>query len=431
MVIAPLFCSAARRMAFTGLAEMAKDWRKLKLIAVALLLVSIGGTSAYAYAPGHPNPTAIESRTIPPGTTAERGETVAETTFEPEETLARTVMLLVSSQATSVPSAPATPIPGNRSLPTPAVPFVTPALPSTAHIAVLVGEAVIPISGTAISEVFVSLKDVEPGVLALDLQISFDSEIVQVVDEDKDPTNGVQIAISAFFPGSQRTDLNQVDNRTGRISLSLSQQQGDPIQRTETWRKVGAIAWVAKKEGKSIAAIGSMTRFMTADGQLLVPDETNDGVVFSRAPGRIEGTIKLQGQKSYGDVLVSASLARASVDKGQTDGRGRFAIATSHGEGFYTLEATAPGYLSAESDRPIKVTVDTVAHIGQVTLLGGDVNNDNCVDIRDLSYVAWHFEEYDAKADINGDGQVDILDLSLTAGNFDRCGPTTWVVSDG
>ncbi len=71
-----------------------------------------------------------------------------------------------------------------------------------------------------------------------------------------------------------------------------------------------------------------------------------------------------------------------------------------------------------------------MVHLGEITLLGGDVNDDNRIDIRDLSYVAWHFDGYDARADINGDGQVDILDLSLTAGNFGRIGPTTWHVPD-
>ena len=66
--------------------------------------------------------------------------------------------------------------------------------------------------------------------------------------------------------------------------------------------------------------------------------------------------------------------------------------------------------------------------LGEVTLYGGDATGDNRIDIRDLSYVAWHFDSGDAKADLNGDGQVDILDLSLVAGNFGRVGPTVWRV---
>lgn len=87
-----------------------------------------------------------------------------------------------------------------------------------------------------------------------------------------------------------------------------------------------------------------------------------------------------------------------------------------------------PGYLSAESDRPVKVTVGKVVDMGAITLIGGDVNNDNRIDILDLSYVAYRFNEVDANADANGDGVVDILDLSLTAGNFGKSGPIIWEV---
>jgi hypothetical protein len=65
-----------------------------------------------------------------------------------------------------------------------------------------------------------------------------------------------------------------------------------------------------------------------------------------------------------------------------------------------------------------------------VTLLGGDINGDNTIDIRDLSYVAYHFGGPDAQSDINGDGRVDILDLTLIAGNFGTKGPTLWPISD-
>jgi hypothetical protein len=76
------------------------------------------------------------------------------------------------------------------------------------------------------------------------------------------------------------------------------------------------------------------------------------------------------------------------------------------------------------------MTVDAVVDLGEITLIGGDINGDNEIDVRDLSYVAWQFDESDPKADINGDGVVDIFDLSLIAGNFGRKGPIEWKISD-
>jgi hypothetical protein len=176
--------------------------------------------------------------------------------------------------------------------------------------------------------------------------------------------------------------------------------------------------------------ISDATQFITSDGEALPPDATYDGVVFARAPGTIQGRVQLQGRETHDGVSVSSSLTSVRFDRERTEESGQFAIATSHGEGFYTIVVAAPGYLSAESDRPIKMTVDSVIDIGEIMLYGGDVNGDNRIDIRDLAYVAWSFDEYDVKADINRDGQVDILDLTLTAGNFGRLGPTVWHISD-
>jgi hypothetical protein len=123
---------------------------------------------------------------------------------------------------------------------------------------------------------------------------------------------------------------------------------------------------------------------------------------------------------------VSSSLAAAQADRATTGADGAFRIVTSLGEGFYTLTAAMSGYLSAESAKPVKVTVGSVVDVGKITLYGGDATGDDVVDIRDLSYVAYHFDRYDASADVNGDGVVDIFDLSLTAGNFGQRGPIPW-----
>ncbi len=57
------------------------------------------------------------------------------------------------------------------------------------------------------------------------------------------------------------------------------------------------------------------------------------------------------------------------------------------------------------------------------TLLEGDANDNNCVNITDFSILASYFNPaYDARADFNGDALVNIMDFSLLAGNFGLCG---------
>jgi len=318
----------------------------------------------------------------------------------------RTLTVTATAVPTPTPTTVTTPL-----APTP--PPVPTALAPTTYIAVLVGETVIPVGGTASGEVFVSLVDVESSFQHAELRLAFDPTIVRV--------DGVLTAATASA---------EVDNEGGEIVLVLGAGDVTPTASTATWKKVATITWAAQQEGRSVVTVGQATRFTTSGGQQRAPDASYHGMVFARAPGTIQGRVQLQGRESAGGVTISSSLSSARFDRERTDESGRFAIATSHGEGFYTIIAAAPGYLSAESDRPVKMTVDSVVDIGQITLLGGDVNGDNRIDIRDVAYVAYHFQDDDAKADLNRDGEVDILDLTLAAGNFGRLGPTIWQIHD-
>jgi hypothetical protein len=56
-----------------------------------------------------------------------------------------------------------------------------------------------------------------------------------------------------------------------------------------------------------------------------------------------------------------------------------------------------------------------------VTLLGGDINGDDAIDILDLVAVGAQFGSSSPtppEADVNGDGVVDIIDIVLVAKNF-------------
>jgi hypothetical protein len=350
----------------------------------------------------------------------------AESSIEQQATVTPTL------EATNTPTiAPSTPTPTPPSVtPAPATP--EPPLPGTSYLAIQVSESVVSVGGTASSEVFVFFKDVQPGISGYHLSLRFDPQIVGIVDADGNAANGTQVAPSDFFVslqgGRQRVAENRVDNGAGEISLTVMQEGSTPVDGTPSWRRVATLTWAGQREGNSVVSVGGDSHFVGRDGRTFAPDAANNGTVFVRLPGRVRGRVVLQGRIENGSAQVTSSLATARADTANADTDGRFALTTSHGEGFYTLVASAPGYLSAAGHRPVKLTVGSAIDLGEVTLYGGDVNGDDRIDVRDLSYVAWHLNADDARADINGDGQVDILDLSLIAGNFGRVGPTVWQI---
>ena len=325
--------------------------------------------------------------------------------------------------ATPAPTATAAPLP--TSTPTP-----EPPAPVTAHLAVLVSESVIPIGATGRSEVLVYLQNLDPGIQAFEVVLAYNPDIVQIADADGQAGNGVQVAPAAFFGDGQVVTANRADNAAGKLILALAQGKGPAVKETGTWRKVATVTWIGQQEGNSVVAINETTTFASEDGRRIVPDAAHNGTLFVRQPGKIAGTVKMQGRQNSAGVAISGLLSTANVDQAQTDRNGNFVVVTSHGEGFYTVTAAAPGYLSAAGDRPVKVTVGSVVDLGEVTLLGGDVNGDDRIDIRDVSYIAFHFGQVDTQGDTNRDGRVDILDLTLTAGNFGKTGPTVWQLPD-
>lgn len=326
-------------------------------------------------------------------------------------TLSIVVLWLWAAQMWAAAGAPPTPTPTASPLPPTLTPTPDAAQAETlppadnAYLAVLITEAVVTVGGTAESEVFVAARGLDAPAARAELYLRFDSTIVG-------GTSG-----EAGTPKTEGTILLAISDEP----LALAWQQTG-------WTKVATLTWSGRREGKSLVTVAEETRFWTADGTARAPDAAYNGVVFSRVPGTIQGQVRLQGRTDCRGVTISGALSATYVDRGETGADGRFAVRTSFGEGFYTLSAHAPGYLSAAS-APVKMTVGSVIDVGEVLLYGGDVNGDNQIDIRDITYVAWHFSDSDPLADLNGDGEVDILDLSLTAANYGRSGPTPWETS--
>ena len=106
------------------------------------------------------------------------------------------------------------------------------------------------------------------------------------------------------------------------------------------------------------------------------------------------------------------------------------------------VQASFQSYLLAETGWVC--LKDQTTDVGSVTLLGGDVNQDNTINILDITRVIGDIgkpitpctipvpecpssRQPTAVSDINGDCQVDVRDLSIATGNFGKHGPTPWV----
>jgi len=140
----------------------------------------------------------------------------------------------------------------------------------------------------------------------------------------------------------------------------------------------------------------------------------------------LSGTVLLQGRPDHSGTTISLSeqpcypgaSANATSSVAATDAQGRFEVGAGAGQLFQCLQATHPGFLTAQRDSPI-------GDLGTITLPGGDVVGDGVVNIFDMAFIASRYGSNDPAGDLNGDGRVDVFDLVIAAGNYERRSPVT------
>ena len=93
-----------------------------------------------------------------------------------------------------------------------------------------------------------------------------------------------------------------------------------------------------------------------------------------------------------------------------------------------TLSASK-GTNGSAKNQIIDVTNSNITNL-DVTLLGGDSNNDNAVDVTDLLAIINHYNQLQANnpnnflegADFNCDGANDVADLLIVINNYNHVG---------
>jgi hypothetical protein len=275
-------------------------------------------------------------------------------------------------------------------------------------------------------------------VQGVEAYVGFDPSVVNVVDFDNNPTNGVQVEIRTGFFTTIQTGINRVEGpcpapsaKPACIHIALSQTTGGVTNRSGL---VAIIKWVGVAAGPAgITVEVPPSALSDPDGISLPINNYSSPSINILPPGTIRGTVTRQGRTAggYAGSSVLALNPAGSVVAGpvSTNPDGTFASPLNvPSGGTYNVIASYPGYLSAMKTNVYVVgaTVD----VGSTQLRGGDVNGDNCVNIFDLVTVATWFSQASppapAAVDINDDSVINIFDLTITASNFARCGPTAW-----
>lgn len=357
---------------------------------------------------------------------------------------------------TSTPTTPPTPVPTDDPTPAP-IQGVTLMLdlPGTVE------------AGQSFSGSIVAENVAEPGIYGVQLEIMFDPDLIMIdsatatngfdyiLRDDPDNTNGkiVLIASKTGRVGGLTGNVTLLTfeatakNATGTANFTfsntkLSDPQATPIEVTSIDGSIevegGATPVPTDQptpeptdEPTPVPTDEPTPEPTPTDEPTPVPTDEPTPVptdeptpVPTIEPGNAEviGQVILAGRANndWSGAEVSANGATAT-----TDSNGDFSLVSMPAGPGMDFTADAPGYLSAVCTATV-ATPETV--LNAVTLLSGDITNDDKVDIEDATAVGVSFDQIGSgmAADINQDEVIDIFDLVLVSINFGAEGPQEW-----
>lgn len=250
------------------------------------------------------------------------------------------------------------------------------------------------------------------------LSLAFDPDVVEVEDA-YDFLPGIQIEEGDFLIADQVLS-NQADNTAGTIDLTMTLQgekpgvSGSGRLATITFHGLGA--------GETEVGFAQSV-LSDPESEAIAHGARGADITVQRAIGTVQGRVLLERRASNAGSQVCLD-ARCTIVA--NDGSYAFDEVTP---GNYTLHASHASYL--RSSIPLTVPIGTL-NVPDVTLLGGDVNQDDKVAMLDgaLIGMAWNSTptsaHWDERCDITDDDQVNVLDFVAVQFNWDVHAPTPW-----
>ena len=246
---------------------------------------------------------------------------------------------------------------------------------------------------------------------SLDLQITYDPALISLTGIDKGAIAADwMLSTNTGEPGSLRVAMagSEPLASSGEILQIHVKAIGDSGDISSLTITTGAL-----DEGLVSAGFTS--------GDLQIGDLLN-GCTFS-------GTVDLQGRSQNNGATFRVVGNNAGVFSITTNAAGAYELAVPQGN--YQLTTDLDRYLANQRTDQSCPAGETV-QLPDITLLGGDANDDCIINILDLAFMGARFglsdgdASFDAKADINADGTVNILDLTVAGGNFQQGCGTAW-----
>ncbi|MCP4165112.1 MAG: VWA domain-containing protein [Chloroflexi bacterium] len=250
------------------------------------------------------------------------------------------------------------------------------------------------------------------------VELVFDPAVVEVVDA-YDFVPGVQIE-EGDFPTPDAVIRNQANNATGIIQYSISLQGDKPGVDGS-----GVLARIKFHGLNNGASPVKFSQSVLADPQSQpINHSTQAGeVIVEKKAGTVQGKVILERRNSNAGAEVCLNSACVNTANAGSYSFSDVAL------GNHMLNVKHMSYL--RSQRGVNVPVGLLT-VPDVTLLGGDINQDDLIEVDDgrLVGLAWNSTpgmlNWDERADITDDGSINVLDMVAVQFNWDEAAPGPW-----
>jgi hypothetical protein len=257
-----------------------------------------------------------------------------------------------------------------------------------------------------------------------EVHLLFDKDRLAAVDENGADATAVEPG-PFLDPAQGLVGANYVDNEFGLIDYAISLR--DPAPPAFGTGVLGTVTFRATAAGRAEVKVdeAKLSERPLPPRPAARPDADVRGAVFTTddcydggqdAPGSVRGRAVLDGRGDHGGANVSLVGAGGTLTLPEGD-----YVLSGVAPGSHALDVRLGGYLRAGL-RAFTLGAGASVDLPLATLLGGDCNGDDEIDIVDGGIAARYFGLSEGWADkfpdINADGVVDIFDLVMVGGNF-------------
>jgi hypothetical protein len=257
-----------------------------------------------------------------------------------------------------------------------------------------------------------------------EVHLLFDRDRLKAEDENGEDATAVEPG-PFLDPARGLVGANYVDNEFGLVDYAVSLR--DPAAPAFGTGVLGTVLFRATATGRAEVTVdeAKLSERPLPPLPAARPDADVRGAVFQtadcydggqNAPGTVRGRAVLDGRGDHGGADVSLVGTGGTLTLPEGD-----YLLSGVAPGSHELDVRLGGYLRAGA-RAFDLGAGGTVELPLATLLGGDCNGDDEIDIVDGGIAARYFGLSEGWADkypdINADGVVDIFDLVMVGGNF-------------